>query len=242
MRQRFVVQITGAVMLLFLLPAARLLAAEMAPAGTLADTVTVRGNARLSLTPDRVTFTIGVQTTAPTVDDAVRQNNTRVSGVVDALKKAGATPDQIRTTNFSVYPQQVYQQGEAPRLTGYQVNNSVVVTTSKATTAGKLLQAAVDAGANNASGLNMSIADPEAARRTGLRQAYENAKSSAQALAEAAGRTLGRAIVISEEGMTPPPPRPMAMAMESRVAASSVPVEEGTLEMEFHVDVTFELR
>ena len=38
------------------------------------ETVSVTGNSRVQLTPDRFSFNVGVQTMAPSVDDAVNQN------------------------------------------------------------------------------------------------------------------------------------------------------------------------
>src|SRR4051812_32903834 len=89
------------------------------------ETVTVTGTGKAKLTPDRYSFNVGVQTIATTVDDAVRENNQRVADVIAALKKAGATAAEIRTSNFTIFPQQDYQQGKLPRINGYQVNNSV---------------------------------------------------------------------------------------------------------------------
>ncbi|PYQ27300.1 MAG: hypothetical protein DMF57_18460, partial [Acidobacteria bacterium] len=74
------------------------------------ETVSVTGTSRVSLTPDRFSFNVGVQTQAPTVEEAVNENNTRVAAVIAALKKAGATDQEIRTSGFSVYPQQNYVQ------------------------------------------------------------------------------------------------------------------------------------
>ena len=69
--------------------------------------------------------------------------------------------------------------------------------------------------------------------------------AKAALLAQAAGRTLGRAITISEGVQHSQPPQPMmrqAMAMEARVGNADVPVEAGTEELSFTVSVTFELR
>ena len=51
------------------------------------ESVTVNGTGRTSLTPDRFTFTVGVQTVAPTVEDAVAENNQRLQSVIAALTK-----------------------------------------------------------------------------------------------------------------------------------------------------------
>jgi len=85
------------------------------------ETVSVTGTGRATLTPDRFTFTVGVQTIAPTVEEAVNQNNAKVAAAVAALKKAGATEKEIRTSNFSIFPQQDYSQqgqGQLPRILG----------------------------------------------------------------------------------------------------------------------------
>src|ERR1700759_728912 len=74
------------------------------------ETISVGGTGKSSQTPDRFSFTAGVVTVSPTVDEAVNQNNAKVARVVEALKKAGATDQQIRTSNFSVSPQQDYSQ------------------------------------------------------------------------------------------------------------------------------------
>lgn len=209
------------------------------------ETVTVTGTGKAKLTPDRYSFNVGVQTVATTVDDAVRENNDRVASVIDALKKAGATAAEIRTSNFSIYPQQDYQQGKLPRITGYQVNNTVTVTRDKMGDAGKLLQAALNAGVNTSSGLEFLVSDPSRGRDEGMRAAFADAKAKATTLAQAAGRTVGRALTISE-GVAPerPPVVYKAMAMAAGRAASTdeVPVESGTQEVSYTVTVVFELK
>ncbi|HEV8434424.1 MAG TPA: SIMPL domain-containing protein [Thermoanaerobaculia bacterium] len=209
------------------------------------ETVTVTGTGKARLTPDRYSFNVGVQTIGTTVDDAVRENNDRVASVIDALKKAGATAAEIRTSNFTIYPQQDYQQGKLPRITGYQVNNSITVTRDKVGDAGKLLQAALNAGVNNSSGLQFLVSDPARGRDEGMRAAFADAKAKATTLAQAAGRTVGRALTISE-GVEPSRPpvvyQAMAMAPGRAAANEEVAVESGTQEVSYTITVVFELR
>lgn len=208
------------------------------------ETVTVSGTGRANLAPDRFTFTAGVRTTAPTVEDAVNQNNTRVANVIAALKKAGATEQEIRTSNFSIYPQQVYEQGQPPRVTGYQVMNSITVTKKDPAAAGKLLQTAISGGVNEASALSFEVSDPSRGRDEGLRAAFADAHAKAALLASAAGRTLGRALTIVE-GNAPAPPRPMQAVRTMAgiaAAATEVPVETGQNELSYTVSVIFELQ
>ena len=164
-----------------------------------------------------------------------------------ALKKAGAQEKEIRTSSFSIYPQQDYsqqQQGKLPRLIGYQVSNSITVTKKQIADAGKLLQAAISAGVNQSSGLSFSVSDPGRGRDEGLRAAFADARAKATLLAQAAGRTLGPAMAITEGGSSnPQPPRPMlGRVMAAQVVSEPVPVESGSEELSFTVSVVFALR
>ena len=211
------------------------------------DMISVTGTGRVSLTPDRFSFTATVQTMAPTVDEAVNENNQKVAAAIAALKTAGAKAEEIQTSNFSIYPQQDYsqqQQGKPPRIIGYQVSNSITVTRKQISDAGRLLQAAISAGVNQTSGLSFSVADPSRGRDAGLLAAFADARAKASLLAVAAGRTLGPAIAITEGGTAPPQPRPMMArnVMAAQVASSEVPVESGSSELSFTVSVVFGMK
>ena len=210
----------------------------------LVESVSVTGTGKVTLVPDRFVFQVGVQTMANTVDEAVAENNRRVAAVIAALKKAGATDADIQTSGFNIWPQQDYQEGRMPRVLGYQVMNNVTVRSSKIDDAGRLLGIAIAAGVNTSSGLQFQVSDPARGRERGLKSAFDDARAKAAVLASAAGRTLGRAIVISEGVQTVPHPQPMMRqaALEARVGNADVPVEAGTEELSFTVSVTFELR
>ena len=208
------------------------------------EAVTVSGTGRATLTPDRFTFNVGVQTVNETVDAAVAANNRRVASVIAALKAAGAQDKDIQTSQFSIYPQQTYQEGKLPTIVGYQVSNNISVRSTKVNEAGRLLGIAVGAGVNNSSGINFEVSDPSRGRDQGLRAAFDDARAKASLLATAAGRTLGRAVMISEGIQSNPPPMPMqrAMVMEAKLVSSDIPVEAGTQEVTYSVTVSFELR
>ena len=210
-----------------------------------AESVTVSGTGKSMVVPDRFSFNVGVQTVANTVDDAVAENNRRTAAVIAALKKAGAADKDLQTSGFNIWPQQDYsQQTKLPRILGYQVTNSITVRSTKIADAGKLLGVAIAAGVNTSSGINFEVADPARGRSEGLRAAFDDARAKATLLAQAAGRTLGRALLINEGTQIAPPPYPMprAMAVEARVASQDVPVESGQQEVTYTVSVTFELR
>jgi uncharacterized protein len=161
---------------------------------------------------------------------------------VEALRKLGATDREVRTAQFSIYPQQDHQPGRPPRILGYQVSNTVTVTRNNPAEVGRFLQAAVDAGANTVSGVSFVVSDPARVRDGALQSAFTDARAKADVLAKAAGRAIGRAISITEGTAVMPPPYPMARRMSVEAAQMDVPVEPGAEELSFTVSVVFELR
>jgi uncharacterized protein YggE len=207
------------------------------------ETVSVSGIGRATLTPDRASFTVGVQSMGPSVAAAVQENNQRVAAVVAAMRKLGAADREIRTSQLSIYPQQDHQPNRAPRIVGYQVSNNVTIVRNDPSEVGRYVQAAVDAGANTVSGVSFTVSDPARGRDTALQAAFADARAKADVLARAAGRTIGRALAITEGTAVTPPPYPMMRAQAMREAVQvDVPVEAGAEEITFSVSVVFELR
>ena len=100
--------------------------------------------------------------------------------------------------------------------------------------AGDVVDAAVGAGANQVSGPDLLVSDQDAAYRAALKAAVADARSKAEALAGAAGSTLGKITAIVEGGGAMPLP-----ATGARDVA--VPIEPGTQEIQASVSVTFAL-
>ena len=80
----------------------------------------VSGNGQAYLAPDIAYIYVGVHTEKTTAADAVAENTTQTQTVIDAIKNFGIDPKDIRTTNFSIYPQDKYdpQTGAATLVNG----------------------------------------------------------------------------------------------------------------------------
>jgi uncharacterized protein YggE len=208
----------------------------------LVNTVHTSGRATIEVAPDRVSFTAAVETNAPTVGPAVDQNNERMRAVIDALVRAGIDRKRIRTTQVSIFPDYDHSPGRQPKIVGYRVHNGVQVTVESVETVGKLLQTAIEAGANSVSDLSWSVSDPEVARaRTaGLESAFDDAKAKASVLAARAGRPLGRALILAE-GEAPRPPQPFYAVERMAAQDASVPTEPGLHKLTFTVSAVFDL-
>lgn len=195
-------------------------------------TITVTGNGTAKAVPDQASFDFGVQTQASTATEALDRNAGQAQAIVVALKKAGVDPSQIQTTEVSLWPQ---TSSDGTEIVGYQASDSVQATVPVAS-AGKTVDAAVGAGANNVDGPSLSVSDQSATYADALRQALANAKAKAQAIAAASGLTLGAVQTVSE-GSGQQGPLPYAYATASRAAAP--PIEAGTQETQATVTVTY---
>ncbi len=203
-------------------------------------TITVSGTGMVTLTPDIAYIYIGVQTQNASASTAVSDNTTQAQAVIAAIKGFGVDDKDIKTTNFSIYPQQQYDNNG--HLTGviYQVNNTVYVTVRDLTKLGDLLDATVKAGANNINSIEFDVADKTAALAQARQAAVDNAKAQADQLTKATGVQLGEVQTIAYSDSTPPVPVPFAAA--DHLAASSVPVSAGTLQISTTVTIVYGIK
>ncbi len=160
-------------------------------------TLTVTGNAQIPLTPDIAYIQIGVHTEAQTVANAVENNNIQVEAVKAALLGLGVAEKDLQTTNFSIYQMDQWSPDGTSFGKVFSVDNTVYVTIRDLTRMGDLLQAAVQAGANNIYGIQFDVADKSAALVEGRRLAVASAAAQAQELAGVTGVTLGDIRTIS---------------------------------------------
>ena len=101
-----------------------------------------------------------------------------------------------------------------------------------------LIDAAAEAGANQISGPGLSSSNAEALYRQALANAVAEARLNAEALAKAAGRSLGSITAIVEGGAVQPTP----LYREAAAADSATPIVPGQQETSATVSVTFSLR
>ena len=192
--------------------------------------------------PDVATINLGVTTEGQTAAAALAENARRMTSLTAALRRAGVAERDIQTSNVSVYPQQVYVDGQQPRITGYQANNSVTAKVRRIDNTGRVIDAAVAAGGNTVNGVSFSHSDPEAQLDIARRDAIAEARRRAELYANALGMRVNRIVSVSEGGGYSPP---MPVALErfaAQDAAAPTPVSPGEIETRVSVNVTFELR
>jgi uncharacterized protein YggE len=141
--------------------------------------VRVMGSATVRLPPDRVSFSIGVETLHANVSEAFRANGRKVDAVLAALKAKGVQAKELQTSDLDISS----RNPDGSPVRGYRVANRVTVTRESAAGVGELIEAAIAAGANEANRLSFYVADPGAAQKRGLELAFASAHAKAETLA-----------------------------------------------------------
>jgi len=216
------------------------LALSLAPPAFGADlrTISMAGHGEVRAAPDMAQITAGVTTNAVTAAQALAANSARMKTVFAALQKLGIPDKNIQTANFSVSPQYASGNNEAPRLTGYQVNNEVMVRLEDVSRLGGALDALIGAGANQMNGISFDIAAPAPLLDKARAGAIADARARAETYARAAGVTLGAILSISEGGGAELP-RPLYRVMA--YAAAPTPVAAGQQSVTADVSVVWEI-
>jgi uncharacterized protein len=204
-------------------------------------TITVTGTGKVTLTPDIAYISIGVHTQNASAKDAVAENNTQAQAVMAAIKKLGIADKDIQTTNFSIYPQQQYDNNG--KLTGvlYMVDNTVYVTVRDLTKLGDLLDASVASGANNVSSISFDVADKTDALSQARKAAVAEAAKQAGELTAATGVKLGDVQTISYSDSTPPIVMPLARVADM-ATANGTPISAGSMQIETTVTIVYLLK
>jgi hypothetical protein len=213
--------------------------------------VSTSGTATVKVDPDKVSVTIGVDTNGSTAEEAAKQNAELMTKVIAALKALGITDDQISTNWYSVYPTydyrsppciEIYPQPPdcAPKneITGYRASNSLSVTLDADEDVGKVIDAAVAAGANNVSGASFFVSDErqQEIRDSLIEKAITNARSRADKAADAVDMNVTGVKSINLNDVSFPV---FYKDFAAEASGASTPILPGQQQISMTVQVTF---
>ena len=207
-------------------------AAAQLPSPLAVPMLSTSGQGEARVTPDRASVMVNILSRALTATAAASDNASRTRAVLDAIGRLGLSKDQMTTEGYTVYPEMQYDKtGGSPKVSGYVVTNTVRAETKRPEQAGAIVDAALGAGANLINGLSFYASSIDEARRQAIGVAVGSARADAEAMAHAAGGSLGALIELSTGGPTVPP-RPMfdlAIRTRSAMQSEPTPVNPGQL-------------
>jgi uncharacterized protein YggE len=227
-------------------------AAQTAPQPALAATpeglsryITVIGKGEVSLIPDVAQINVGSEVIADTVSEAKAEVDRRMEAIMAVLEEMGIADEDIQTSHYSIYYERepfypMPREETSPETEGaYRVSNMLEVTIRDLEVVGEVLDAVVEAGANQMYGVTFTISDDQDWESEAREKAMADAKARAEELAGLAGVELGEVLSVSEVVGSPMGPVAIEMAAMGRGGGGIAP---GELEFGTQIQVTFAIQ
>ena len=155
---------------------------QAATAGSDLNLITAQGIGKVSGTPDVVTIGLGVQTTSTSAQSALDENNKLATDAIAVLKDNGVAPEDLQTSQLSVYP----TYGDQGQITGYQVSNMVTAKLRDISKSGAVIDAVGKSAGNAIRVQQLSFAIDDDSAPTGRRS--RGRREAGSGTGQAAGR------------------------------------------------------
>lgn len=205
-------------------------------------TITVSSAGKAYAAPDIANVSFGVITQGKDPAALEGDNIKKVNSAIGILENEGVAESDIQTTNYTIYPNYVYNKfSQTQIIESYTFSQSVSVKVRDLSKAAEILGKLSSLGVSQLTGPNFSLSD-EAQQKYLIQaegQAFSNAQEKAQAMAKANGIELGSIINVSESAN--PYPVYRSMSMGAAVSAPSPIIEPGTNEVDANVSITYEI-
>ena len=220
------------------------IASEVLSSSATDRTIHVTGSGSVTGEPDIATLDVGVSVEREIVAEARGEAASAMTALINSLQANNVAEKDIKTENFSIYPQYDYTD-DGRVLRGYRVNNTVRAKVRDLATLGDVIDAAAGAGGDSIviNSIQFMIDDTTPLQTKARSLAVKDAEAKAQTLAKASGVRLGEPVTISESTYFEGPPIPFATAEVAfdDVARSSTPIAPGELTVTVTVNVVYEI-
>jgi hypothetical protein len=204
-------------------------------------TITVVGRGKISMIPDVARVNIGADAMAETVSEAKAEVEGRTHAILAALEQMGIDEKDIQTNHYSIQYEREPMAAAREELLqerrgGYRVSNMFRVTVRDVEKAGAVLDAAVEAWANQVHGVTFTVEDESTWQGQARERAIADARARAAELAFLASVELGEVVSVSEVigGWS------MGASMERYVGGGGV--TPGELELSTQIQVVFAIQ
>ena len=215
----------------------------------------MQGDGQAALAPDVAKISFSVENTSATVGDAQAATTKQANAAIEFVKGQGVAEKDIKTLSYNISPQYSYpnpcQPGMlcpaytgAPKITGYQVSETIQVTLRNLSAVGEHLSGLGILEVQNINGPAFGLDDATAGYDAARADAIDKAQVQAKILAKQLGIRLGKIVNFSESSGGYPSPMyrfGMGGAADTKAASTpELPVGENTYNAS--VSITYEIR
>jgi uncharacterized protein YggE len=166
--------------------------------------LTTNGRGETRLAPDYAYVTIGVMNPAQNAVDAASENARRFESIMGVLRAFGLNDRQLLTSRYNLTQNFEYPKNGQPKPSGFVARSTIRAEVHRLEDLGKIIDASIASGATEVSGVQFLASNTDEARRTAMTEAVRQARADADAMARAAGGSLGRLIALNSGGISQP--------------------------------------
>jgi uncharacterized protein len=224
--------------------------------GSAPRVVTATGEAEVRVVPDEVVITLGAETEDTQLSVAKAGNDAIVERVLERLQGFGIAADHIQTEYIGIRPTYDYSASGRQRLTGYNVQKTIVVTLSDLSRFEELLSGVLESGANYVHNVEFKTTELRKYRDQARALAVTAAQEKAAALADTLDQQVGEPVTITEEqnswqswygygwgsGWSGTPSQNVVVESGSSTLEPGATVAPGQITVNARVSVTFALK
>ena len=172
-------------------------------------TISTTGSAEKEIPSDESRISLAVENTNANANTARKNNADKMNTILEVLKQAGLTNENITTSNFQITPNYDYENSNYDSIISYTALNKIELKTSANANISKFIDLAVNNGANRVENIDFVISKKTLDENSMelLKEAFRNAKEKAEILAAEGNFTIAGVKKIdtsSQAGYTPP--------------------------------------
>lgn len=201
--------------------------------------INVSGEGKVYVTPDEAVITIGVENTGADANDVKKKNDAAIDAIIKYLKGAKVPEKDYQTKRVSLNRNYDYDK----KKYSFVASQQIVIHLKDLSKYDALMMGVVDAGANNISGVEFRTSKLDEHESVARMRAVLNAKKKADDYAAGLKRTVGGALMVTDNTQTYYP-APM-MRAEFKTMADGAPMETlavGEIVVTANVNISYELK
>lgn len=159
--------------------------------------ITMDSSETVKIVPDMAKIVFAVTSEATKADECQQKNTESLNSLTEYLKGQGIDEKSITTSGYYLNPRYDWS-SNTRKLIGYEMQTEVTVSDVAVDQVGTLLSNGVGNGANEIYSVSYYSSGYDDAYAEALKKVVDLARTKAEALAEASGRTLGYVVSIEE--------------------------------------------
>lgn len=200
--------------------------------------ISVAGEGKVMVAPDRADITIGVENIGSDAADVKKKNDATIDAVIKYLKSIKLAPEDYQTQRVNLYRN--YDSDK--KKYSFTASQTIIIRLKDITKYDSMMIGLVDAGVNNIQGVEFKTSKQAQYESEARVKAVEQAKLRAADYAGALNQKVGKAVVVTDNTQVYYPR--MMGAMNFKTESADMPRETlaiGEITITANVNISFEL-